>query len=34
MAVYDGDIHYAAHKALQEALIRIEELENKLNKII
>jgi hypothetical protein len=30
MAVYDGDIHYSAHKALQEALIRIEELENEV----
>ncbi len=33
MAVYDSDIHYAAHKALQEALIRIEKLENIIKKL-
>jgi hypothetical protein len=31
LSVYDSDIHYSAHKALQEALIRIEELERRLN---
>lgn len=34
LSVYDSDIHYSAHKALQEALIRIEELESKLNKLL
>lgn len=31
MAVYDTDIQYGAIKALQEAMIRIEKLEQKLN---
>jgi hypothetical protein len=30
LSVYDSDIHYSSHKALQEALIRIENLENKI----
>jgi hypothetical protein len=30
LSVYDSDIHYSSHKALQEALIRIEILENKI----
>ena len=30
LSVYDSDIHYSAHKALQEALIRIEEQDEKI----
>jgi hypothetical protein len=33
LSVYDSDIHYSSHKALQEALIRIENLENKITQL-